>query len=572
MRPETLLERHHETWINGGLAALSAAFVAACAGFLQTRYMVNDDVGIILDARGGYAVRYVGILLTSLLHWGYAAVPDLPWLGLALYGLHALALFAWLKLLWRATLPRWLAWLLTPVVLGYYLVFLLHLDYTAASVMLSLAGVTWACVMVLERQTGLVRYLLPGLLFMLGMIVRPQGAPGALAYGLPLALVAAVACLRDQSWKPEARRLVLVALVFFAPAALNYAVDAAWRQATLTPQEAQYDAFNAVRGKLHRLSRARMQRIMGDPALLASVNWTRQDAYAFFNWKFLDERVYTPESMQKLLDGAPPPRLEPANLAGLASRRLPPQNLIFPLLAASLPFFVLLLCRRRYREGAIGMLTPLYSIGLTVFMYVFYAFTYRVEMPFETGLGFGSVLLGMSLAWSVEQRSSRWFVLAAVISAAVALTGMGAYVSRVLEHQPVMAEETGLVRQRLDVLNAEYSGSVILAEPTTFNLGLLSPLDPMELRFEIIGLGWNTFSPRFYEAIGKLGTQHGYELMGALVDHPNAFIYGSQDWCEEMLRDSGVSPSRHVEVVRVRSFSADMGLYRLATAAPAKTH
>ena len=85
----------------------------------------------------------------------------------------------------------------------------------------------------------------------------------------------------------------------------------------------QYDAFNSVRGHLHRLNRARKQRIIADSALLASVHWTREDAENFFNWKFLDERVYTPEAMQALLDQAPPPQLSLGGFLDLVARRLP---------------------------------------------------------------------------------------------------------------------------------------------------------------------------------------------------------------------------------------------------------
>lgn len=160
----------------------------------------------------------------------------------------------------------------TLLVLGYYLLFLASLDYISVSVMLCMAAITWACMEMLEARRGYGRLFSPGIVFMLGMLVRPQGAPGALAYGLPLLFITALAVMQQQpSWNGGGHRLALAALVFLAPLAGNYAVDAVWRQATLTPQQEQYDVFNSVRGLLHRISRERKQRIISNPALLASV-------------------------------------------------------------------------------------------------------------------------------------------------------------------------------------------------------------------------------------------------------------------------------------------------------------
>ncbi|MGE5625847.1 MAG: hypothetical protein ACM3ZT_09905 [Bacillota bacterium] len=563
MTPRPTLDRRREALQTLGLALLSVAYVAVSVACLNTQYMINDDVGIIADARGGYAVRYVGIVLTSFLHWGYMISPGTPWLGLALYALHTVALFAWLKLLWRLFTPWWLAALFTPVFLGYCLVFLVYLDYTAASVMLALAGIAWASIRVVERQAEYRRFLLPGVLFMLGMIVRPQGAPGALAYGLPLALIAAVAALRGRPWKDGVRRLALATAVFFLPAAMNYAVDGLWRQAVLTPQEAQYDAFNAVRGRLHRINRARKQRIIANPALLASVHWTREDADDFFNWKFLDERVYTPEALQTLLDAAPPPRIEPAALADLVIRRLPPRNLIFPLLAASLPLFLLLTGQKRRAEGGIGLLIPVFSICLTAFMYFLFAFTYRVELPFETGLGLGALLVSGALALPDEAPRGRRLLAAIGAAAAIAFFGMLFSAGRMLGHQTEMGLETRHIEERVQMLNTAYADDVLLVEPSSLDLEALSPLDPMELRFETIDLGWNTFSPRFYHALGSLGLQHGYELMDGLVGRPNAFIFGTQGWCEEMLRYAKGHPNNSIGIMSVQPVSSSLGVYRL---------
>jgi hypothetical protein len=51
--------------------------------------------------------------------------------------------------------------------------------------------------------------------------------------------------------------------------------------------------------------------------------------------------------------------------------------------------------------------------------------------------------------------------------------------------------------------------------------------------------------------------------MDALVDHPDAYIFGSKGWCGVMLAYAGGQPQRPIEIVSVRQVSPTLGLYRL---------
>lgn len=545
------------------LAVLSAAFVLFNLWILHVHYTINDDTAILANAMGGYPVRYMGILLTSLLHTAYNAFPGVAWLGVALYALLTLSLYLWLSLVWRVFKSRLPAAMGTLLVLGYYLLFLASLDYTSVSVMLCMASITWACMEMLEARRGYGRLIWSGIVFMLGMLVRPQGAPGALAYALPLLFITALAVMQQQpSWNGGGRRLALAALVFLVPALGNYVVDGVWRQATLTPQQEQYDAFNSVRGRLHRISRERKQRIIGNPVLLASVHWTRHDADYFFNWKFLDERTYTPEVLQTLFDNAPPPKLSLDTLGDVFIQRLPPYSLIFPVVLASLAFFLPLLAKRRWM-GLVGSLIPVYCVCLTVFMYVFFAFTYRVELPFVLGLGFGSLLIGGFLAFSSAASGDARRTFLAGLGFAVAITAMGFSVYGVLRGQEAVSNHAQTIEHRLQLLNANYAGDVLLVEPNSMRLEALSPLKPLELQFQTIDLGWNTFSPRFYHAIGMLGAEHGYQVMDALIDNPHGYLLATRDWCEAMLVYVKSRPTEAVEIQKVMPVTGSLGLYRL---------
>jgi len=157
--------------LHAGLLLLSLAFVLVILHLLTPVYMENDDVAIMDYAAQGFSMPYAGIFFTSLLHLAYLRFPETAWYAMALYGLHVLALYIWLTLVFRVFRPVWLAALFALLLLGYYLVFLLYLDYTSTSIMLCTASLTWAYLDVMERRAGYLRYLLPELVFIFSMYV-----------------------------------------------------------------------------------------------------------------------------------------------------------------------------------------------------------------------------------------------------------------------------------------------------------------------------------------------------------------------------------------------------------------
>lgn len=562
-----VLHMHRMRLLTPVLALLCILHTVICVSSLHLQYLVNDDTGIIAFITGGYTVPYVGVLLSSVLHAGYAVAPGIPWFALALYALQTLSLFVWLTLAWRIFQPWWLAAACSLALLGCYLPFVVSVDFTATSILLCTSAITWACLEVMEPRPGRWRLLWPGFVFMLGMLVRPQVAPGALAYSLPLALVAALAGLRGHSWRDAGRRLALPALIFFLPAALDYAVDAAWRHYTLTPQEAGYTAFNAAGGGLDHISMRRRVAILRDDALLASVHMTQRDYQYFISWRFLDERIYTPEALQTLWIHAPLPDLSLKALLKVVSRRLPPGNMLVLMLLVCLPYFVISAAKRAW-ESLWGCLVPVYGLSLTAFMYLDYAFIERLEQPFETGLGLAALFLAGWLAIRAEAASRRLLPFAAGLSFLTLFIAAGFSVHDVLHDQVQIARRDARLAARVDNLNSHFAGSTILLQPHALDLNESNPLKPPELRFQPINLGWNTFSPRFYQQISTLGIQHGYELIDALVDRPNAYILGNQDWCESMLIYAANYPQRHIEVAATEPKINDLPLYRLTGGKP----
>ena len=561
MSLRSLLERHRVTLRELGLAVCAVLFVCLAVRLFSPSFIENDDVTIADFAMQGFPVRYMGIFLTSLMHLGYEHFPEVAWYGVILYGCHFLSVYLWLSLLCRVFRPWWLAVITALLFLEFYLVFLVYLDYTSTSVMLCCVSLSWAYMEVIERRAGWLRYLALGLVFMLGLMVRPQAAPGALLYTLPIGLLAAWTCLREQPLRPELKRLLLVGLLFLAPALVEGALDQVWRQVSSSPQQAQYDRFNYFRGKAQSLNRGRKRHIMQNKRLLSQVHWTHRDAAFFFNWNFLDERVDTPEALKVIFDRAPPPRVTAEHVLHIVRGRTV-NSTTFPLLLASWPLFLLLAWRRR-AMGITALLLPFYCAALTSFMFLFFAFTYRVELPFATGFGFSSlVMAGALLAHERDLAAPlRW----AALLAGAAVAGYG--LAHMLPHQyhsyQAQHVQAQRAQQMVDTLNRDFAGKVLVVEPKAgLPLERLSPLRVVHLSFTPVQLGWSTFSPRFYRQIGRLGIQHGYELVDALITRDDAYMLGSHAWCRNLLPYATVADPAKVEPVMVQRITRGVGVYK----------
>lgn len=557
----SLLERHRATLRELGLALFAVLFVCLSVRLLTPSFMENDDVTIADYAMRGFAVRYMGIFLTGLMHLGYTQFPDVAWYGLILYVCHFLSVYLWLNLIFRVFRPWWLGSLFALLFLGFYLVFLVYLDYTSTSVMLCCVSLTWAYLDVMERRPGWLRYVGLGLVFMLGAMVRPHGAPGSLIYMLPIGLLAAWVCLREHPPRPELKRLALIAVLFLAPAAAEFGLDQAWRAASATPEQTQYDKFNAIRGKLQRINRGRKRHIMEDTRLLKELNWTHRDAAFFFNWNFLDERIDTPETLQAVFDRAPPPRLSADNALHILKGRTV-NDALFLLLLAPWPG-LLLIAHRRRDLGVAALLLPLYCVAITSFMFLFFAFTYRVELPFEVAFGFSSLLM----AGVLLVREPLIYIRLRLGASAAALLMAGFGLAQILSHQYHGWQSERLAAQRtqkmLDTLNRDFAGSVILLEPKAgLPLEHLNPLVVVHLSFTPVQLGWSTFSPRFYSQIGQLGIQHGYELVDTLITHEHAYLLGDRAWCQNLLPYVTVTDAAKVQPVLVERLTPGVGVFQ----------
>jgi hypothetical protein len=557
-----ILIRHKDRYWTLGLALISVAYVALGMWFTSPRFGANDNLAILDFIIHGYPVPYNGVLFTGMLHRAYQAFPSMPWYALCLYALHALSVFLWLALLRKVFKPWWLALGLMLVFLGYYILYLALLDYTSTSIMLCMSSLCCAMVDVVQDRVNRWRFALLGVVFTLGVLVRTDGALGSLAFVLPMAIW--VVSLRSSvvSRRAETLRLALIALVFFAPVVTDLILDTAYRQLASTQQQAQYDEFNAFRSQIHRVTNQERYALMRDKPLLEAIHWNQAEMGYFLNWSYLDERIYTTDAVKTIAESLPPQPFSLSALGDAFLERASLQSPAFLLLLFSVPLLLFGALRRPW-PNLIGLTWPVYCAGLIAFMGMRLTFLDRVSIPFETAFGFSSLILaGLMIdvhgTFYNRIRTGILFItLATMIACAIPLAERGAR----------YGEQNTAFHARLDAklqeLNKDFAGSVVLVQAGP---GLImdwsDPLDITWPRFHTIDLGWNTYSPRFYEQIGALDIQHGYQLVDALIAHPDAYLLGTKGWCENLLFFATDSAKRNIQVVAVRTFNDGTGLYR----------
>lgn len=554
------------------LAMVALVYVMLGSHSFHPRYIVNDNIINLNFIIAGYPVDYMGVFLTGLLHRAYVFQPAVPWYPLSLYGMHVISVFMWLTLIWRVFKPWWVALVCSGVLFAYYLLFLVELDYTSTSEMLCISSLAWACLEVLERRQGYLRYLGLGFVFTLGMLTRPQGIIGAFACVLPAALMIAGHCLRERPTKEEMRRLVLVVAVFMAPAVLNWAADSAYRHYTMTPQQAAYEAFNEPRGILHGLSPERQSEINMNRQLMSKAGWTVGNGQSFFQWRYLDERIFTPASLQTLLAGAPYAAHPFKDILDHALLMLGSETGLLLLLLCSLPFFLSAVRQHPWLAG-LGLLLPLYCVMLDSFLSVFLTFRDRTEVPFVTSFGLLTLVIAGYLATHPKTERGKSHVAFAVIGVLLALIGVVTSVKPFLQTDARNVRWGNFSKSVLDVVNRDYPGSIVLLQPI-FSLQLedFDPLEPPPVYFHPIDMVWDTFSPYFYDEIKPLGIQHGYELVDALIDNKNAYFLGRDRDGAVFIDQYAHRPKGSVQMVLMRRVRRDIGLFRFVTVKQPQRH
>ncbi len=119
--------------------------------------------------------------------------------------------------------------------------------------------------------------------------------------------------------------------------------------------------------------------------------------------------------------------------------------------------------------------------------------------------------------------------------------------------------------QNLEHLNSKYAGYYVMIQPGPgIQAQLQSPLESLSMDFHPIDVGWQTFSPLFYDQMRGLGVERGYELPAAMVNNDHALILARADWADRVvnyLHDHGHMPAAHKVVVE--KLPRRVALYRI---------
>jgi len=536
-----------------GLAAVSIAYVALVIAFCPIRFTDNDCVLLRDYAMNGLHVQFLGLLFTDLLHVLYVHVPSVPWFGAALYACHVLCIYVWLSLISKAFKASWLAWLYAALFLVYYLLFLISLDYTSTGVMLCTTGLMLAFTSMMDGKKDYRLYLLFGLLFVLGTWVRPQVALGTLAFMFPVGLYAAWCTYAASPRIDEIKRIAVIGMLFLAPSALNTGYEYFYRAELQPVAEKQFYAFNAARGYLTKLNMPRKRALIHNHKVLKSIHWKVAYIRSFYGWDFLDERIYNTDTLGTLVAHADPrPLASGPLLHETFVRPFLKIESYFLLLLSSIALF-LLVPRRPLALRIIGAAIPFYCMLVFALMKAEFLFPVRVASPFATALGFAALLIAARDFQRAEVASPVRRYVPLLISAGLCIAGAALYLAAA-PHMDFRKRRSDLpVVQKIDVLNGSYQDDIVLVQPHHgLQLERLNPLREPDIRFRQLRLGWNTFSPGFYQQVSGLGVSHGYEIMDAMVDNPHALMLGRPDWCRAQLAHT--TQSAGISVVPMQHF------------------
>ncbi|MFI4921689.1 MAG: hypothetical protein ACHQAZ_08635, partial [Gammaproteobacteria bacterium] len=209
------------------------------------------------------------------------------------------------------------------------------------------------------------------------------------------------------------------------------------------------------------------------------------------------------------------------------------------------------------------LLWPFYGISIGTLMSLFLAFRERTEMPYMVAFGLACCVLGGALAEPELRDTDDRRNLFIIVTCALGFAGTYLSTMSLESQHKATSPLTFNTENTVHMLNQDFAGSVVLLQPGGgLWLESLSPLEVTDLRFHPVELGWNTFSPRFYQEIAALGIDHGYQLMDTLIDNKSAVELGAPWWGTVMLNMATARPGSTIKAVPIRQINNALYLFR----------
>jgi hypothetical protein len=505
-------ERMGPFWNNNFcIAAVVILYMVIVLGLSPRAFRTNDDMGILFDIRGGFAVSYMSLILGRCLGLLYGLAPSFPFYGIFLYFMHACSLYLFIKAFSR--LRRFTAWFPFFLIayLSLYAQFLMEVSYNNASFMIGINALMYCVSRLMEGERRTVVFMMSGLLFAFCFMVRKEVLLGLLLFS---AVIFAWLLIRaKRSWKGLA--------VFFIPVMLIFSAERLMVRYGVSETYKAFQRFNSLRGALHGFPILNQNK--RNPRLLMANGWTENDMALFRYWFFPNERKFNETTMKNFfVEKLPGHAIRPKEIIAQTGYLIDEYHIQFFLLASLLVLTVLL---TRFKENKFILLNAVYILAGMLAMELFAKLPNRIGDPLFLLPLASTVLFVFRGGANVEPRKPwnrpLYAFFIACCMAVLSLNGIGH--ARKAEYLTSMLKKERAITQRM---NAEYSGALFLAQIWPW-AQYIDPLRDSSDTFEIIPSGWETFSERFYDIIGRrVGIKQGYDLFPCFFRLKNAYLIG----------------------------------------------
>jgi len=501
------------------LLVISGLYLALLLTSCGHIFIINDEVAIESHIRDGKPVKYIPYLSTLCMSSLYAQVsPAIPWYGLTLYSIHLISISVSLSSLMKFR-PGGV--LLIPFVLLCLLIyapFIVTVSYTSTSILVGTSGLIAFLFLLSRRSTPNLRAALAcGLLFSISYLVRKDGLLAASVFSAPVLFLFLRSPLELQS-----KRL----LVFLAPTVILVSVNAIVERSSFSDDYHRYLEFDEVRYQIHE-THLEKENFQNDRILKAN-RWTQNDYFLLTQYIYPHEGKYNIRTLQNILDHSASPN---GGLNGFsrATETIKKDHAgrIYVLL------ILLLFSLRDLNRKRAGLSLLYLSFIMSGFYYfiMFERFPPRIGQPlFFTGIAMMAVLAFGSGNQETRRKGGRFKRSMEAVSSILLITVLFPIYSDFPLHRSEFRTANRIYDKNVEYLEKHYRGKLVVVQPGCLRDELANPLKVYNHEKEIgmISLGWQTFSPRFYETINSYGMKKASEIWPRIMDDRDAYFVGNE--------------------------------------------
>jgi len=525
----------------------AAVIVIAMIALLRGAYLANDDDLLVEFFRDNAAAPFIAPVLSQAMGAAYAAVPSVPWFGVWLYAVHALALsvFAGALLAWPSDAPpalRRAIWIAAVPLLAGVAALALRVTYGSAGITACCAGLIAVSTEVTRTDRGRTsRALWAGLAFAAGLATRLEAVAAAGVATAPLLVVVGWQVLRS-------RQLPLrVVTAFLGPAVLVMALGPVMSQRHDATSQ-RYMAFNEARHALH-FQAAYVDLDRRAPEVLEAAQWNADHYWRFTNRFYFTDDWYTPERLHRLHDtgGAPKPVLPrlPTHVRDAQDAASFGAAVLAAIALAAIAVAALGLIQRG--AAAIAVIHVVWLLAVAIGLQRWMHFPDRIAVAMSVGAACAALIaarrgvVGPAWAAAIPWRRPG---PAAALATALVLVLLAA--KRVEDFRSVRTELPSCTELEDRIAARKPALVVSYLEPSC----QLAPLRAQPRPYPSVTLTWPIFSRPFYRGLARLGITDARELVPALVAHPDAFVLLRRRYLDSVTRGFSTAVSR-VELTEV---------------------